>query len=331
MGIHARRRRRAQPRSPTGVTASAGHAIELRDHGNSTWVYALAMRSGPAPRSTQRHVHYDANADTVATDVYRIGFSRALPFLVDSFQWVGPGGTVRTANMLDGMKVRHTGKLFSSFDFLRTQDDYRSELLSVKSGPVRIIRRTRNRVRMFLGLRTPSLYIDYFVYSNQLTMDLIIDLPFKIGLFLSDVQTLTTVDWRELPGAAPMRLLTRAHPAGYVIDGRMSDAKRDIGKSIDTDYVIATSGGDILVTLAIDPGIPIEKRTYLLDDQSLPDPPEAVVGQYGNSGYATTGWERVGSGVYHMLFNLRLVPDGEQPRGLGLLETAPSALSAGGR
>ena len=55
------------------------------------------------------------------------------------------------------------------------------------------------------------------------------------------------------------------------------------------------------------------------------------MGQYGNSGYATTGWERVGSGVYHMLFNLRLVPDGEQPRGLGLLETAPSSLSAGGR
>ncbi|HEX9627520.1 MAG TPA: hypothetical protein VGA00_11340 [Acidiferrobacterales bacterium] len=309
------------PAAPLEPAFAAAHAIELRGDGASAWLYALAVRDGPAPRNAYRHVRYDARSDAIVTAAYRIGFSRDLPFLIDKFQWAGPDGAPRTANLIDGMKVRHTGRLFGVFDFHRTEADYQSERVAVKAGPVRVIRRTRSRVRMFLGLRTPSIHIDYLAHRNRITMDLIVDLPFAIGLFLSDVETLTTVDWRPIADAGPMRMLTRAHPDGHVIDGRMSDAERAVGNSADTDYVITGDGGDILVTLSIDPALPIAQRIHLMDDQSLPDPPEAVVGQYGNSGFATTGWERVGRGVYHMLFDLTLVPDGERPRGPALLES----------
>lgn len=305
---------------PESFAAIAVQAIRVHSGAAGGWVYALAFADTPPPKSPDVYVHYDAERDAISTDAYRAAFSPDLPFLIDRFQWKISEAGDWSPNLADTMKVRHTGKLFGAINFKRSQADYRSQLISVKQGPIRIIRRTRNSVRMMLGMRTPSLLIDYIAYRRYAVMDTIIDLPFPIGWFFSHVETLTTMDLRNDPGLREMRILHRAVPGGIALDGVTPPGERNLEKEKDTDYVIANNFGQILVQLDIDKELPIQKRVYFVDNQELPDPPENVPGQFGNSGYATTGWEDVGRGVHHMQFSFTIVPAREQPRGMALLE-----------
>lgn len=305
---------------PENLAAIAAQAIRVRSGDAGGWVYALAFAGTPPSKSPNVYVHYDAERDAISTGVYRAAFSPDLPFLIDRFQWKISEAGDWSPNLADTMKVRHTGKLFGVINFKRSQADYRSQLVSVKQGPIRIIRRTRNTVRMMLGMRTPSLSIDYIAYRRYTVMDTIIDLPFPIGWFFSNVETLTTMDLRNGPGLREMRILHRAAPDGIALDGVTPPGERNFEKEKDTDYVITNNFGQILVRLDIDKELPIQKRVYFVDNQELPDPPEHVPGQFGNSGYATTGWENVGRGVHHMQFSFTIVPAREQPRGMALLE-----------
>ena len=305
---------------PAVNDASAVQAIRVRTDGDWAWVYAMAFNVTPAPRSKTSYMEYDAAKDTLSSDVYRAGFSPKLPFLMKTFQWKNPDSGLWGPNLIDTMKLKHTGKMFGIFNFLRTHEDYRSRLVAVKTGPVRIIRRTRNSVSMMLGLRTPSIYMDYIAYRHFAVMDTIIDLPFPIGWFFSDVETLSTVDLRDGPELPATRIFHRSVPDGIAIDGVTMPGEHDLGKEKDTDFVIANLFGQILVQLDIDKELPVHKRIHFVDNREAPDPPEEVPGQFGHSGYATTGWENVGRGMHHMQFSFTVVPQKELPSKTALLE-----------
>lgn len=288
--------------------ASAVQAIRVRTDGDWAWVYAIAFNIAPTSRSHVRYMDYDAAKDILSSDVYRAGFSPNLPFLMRAFQWKNADTGQWGPNLVDTMKLKHTGKMFGVAKFLRTHEDYRSRLVAVKTGPVRIIRRTRSNVSMMLGLRTPSIYMDYIAYRHFAVMDTIIDLPFPIGWFFSDVETLSTVDLRDVPELPATRILHRSVPDGIAIDGVTMPGEHDLGKEKDTDFVITNRFGQILVQLDVDKELAIHKRIHFIDNKAAPDPPEDVPGQFGHSGYATTGWESVGRGVHHMQFSFTLVP-----------------------
>lgn len=303
--------------------AIAVQAFRVRTDGDWAWVYAIAFNVTTAPRSKTSYMVYDATKDSISSDIYRAGFSPKLPFLMKEFQWKNPDSGLWGPNLIDTMKLKHTGKMFGIFNFLRTHEDYRSRLVAVKTGPVRIIRRTRNNVSMMLGMRTPAIYMDYIAYRHFAVMDTLIDLPFPIGWFFSDVVTLSTVDLRHDPVLPATRLLHRAVPGGIAVDGVTQPGEHDLSKEKDTDFVIANSFGQILVQLDIDKELPVQKRIHFVDNQETPDPPEEVPGQFGHSGYATTGWENVGRGMHHMQFSFTVVPQKQLSSKMTLLERIP--------
>ena len=154
--------------------------------GEQKWIYLIETKAAQSPPSANTlYVVYDATKDVIETGIYRIGFSSALPFLINSMQWHIDGPKKWSPNLVDTMKIRHHGKLFGNIDFARTQDDYRSRLVAVKEGPVRIIRRTLNTVRIFGYLQSPSLTIDFLAYRNGFQMDTTVDLPFRLNWFVS--------------------------------------------------------------------------------------------------------------------------------------------------
>ncbi len=288
------------------------------------WVYAFVVHDGIPERTPRDYISYDLEHDAIETDTYRIAFSKKVPFLVSTLTWKRAESGRYSPNLADVMKVRHRGKLFHKFDFLRTQDDYTSKVVAVKDGPVRVIRRTANRVRILWNLRTPSIFVDYICYRNAFNMDTLVDIPFRIGWFFSDVETLMTMDGNDDPAVPRRKVYSRSTQEGFSINGMMSNAKNVFNASGETAFVVASSDGLIVIGMDIEKDFPIQYRAYLMDDKVVPDPPENIPGQFGNLGFLTTNWEALDTSLHHMIFSVYMVRNMTPKEGLELLTNAPS-------
>ncbi len=296
-------------RVPDVPGASAGAEIELRDPhtGQRGWVYALVFEERPPDPPPADYVAYDPVRDTVESEIVRIGFSREKPFLIETILWKEAETRRYAPNFTDTMKIRHRGRLLRAVPFERTQGDYTSRLIAVKDGPVRVIRRTSNRVRVLWRLKTPSISIDFIHYANAFFMDTRLDLPFKPGLFFSDVETVMSLDGRPDPQFPRTEVFTHSLRDGVPIDGTMSDEKKLLNFSSDNSLVLANTFGKILVTLELERGSPIRARPYLMDDAAVADPPENIPGQFGNVGFLSTGWDRLDTAVHHLVVSVYMI------------------------
>jgi len=271
--------------------------------GNSGWIYA-SISNRSKPPSSDKVIHYLPDTDSIRSRLYHIGFSKQLPFLVDTFHWKLDGNHAWSPDISDTMKIRHRGAFLGFIPFQRTQSDYSSRLVSVKEGPLRVIRRTSNRIRMLWELKTPALYVDYVMMPDGFIMDTIIDIPFNIGLFFSNVETLTTMDWNDDPDLPKLAIYPPDGVTKLAVDGRMSAEKKAFNIISARHFSVSSSFGDLSVRLDIPDGFPIQPWLYLRDDREEPDPPENQAGQFGNVGFRTTEWEQIDTEVHHLTFTI---------------------------
>jgi hypothetical protein len=272
------------------------------ESGTAGWVY-IRISSGGQPLSADRPVRYLPDTDSVKAQLYHIGFSAELPFLVDTFHWKLPGQHAWSPDISDTMKIRHRGIFMGFVPFQRTHADYSSQLVAVRRGPLRIIRRTSNRIRMLWKLRSPALYVDYIMMPDGFVMDTVIDIPFNIGLFFSDVVTLTTMDWNDDP-ALPDLTIHSPDGTALPVNGRMSGDKQRFNTVNESAFSISSSLGELFVRLDIPEDFPIQPWLYLKDEVKTADAPEHHRGQFGNVGFRTTEWERIDSDVHHLKFTI---------------------------
>ena len=271
--------------------------------GISGWIYA-SISSQHGPVSSGNIIRYLPDTDSVRSGLYHIGFSEQLPFLVDTFHWKLDGNHAWSPDISDTMKIRHRGTFLGFIPFQRTQSDYSSRLVSVKEGPLRIIRRTSNRIRMLWKLKTPTLYVDYVMMPDGFVMDTIIDIPFNIGLFFSNVETLTTMDWNDAPELPKLTIHSPDGVTELAVDGRMSADKQAFNTANTRHFSVSSSFGDMFVSLDIPDDFPIQPWLYLRDDIEEADSPENHAGQFGNVGFRTTEWERIDTKVQHLTFTI---------------------------
>ncbi len=268
--------------------------LRVYDHksGREGWLYLVA-RPAPADAPNNPRLRYDAQADRIESDRYRLGFSRDLPFLVEEMRWHDSNQAAWSDNLTDGMSVRHVGKLFGRVDFERTTDDYKSELEQIKQGPVRIIRRTANKVRILGWLSTPSVIIDYVAYADGFEMNTMVDLPFRIGAFFDDVETYMLMSWRSSP--ANPRIATRSVPEGAALDGVDSAAERAINAAGDVMLELRNDVGAMQVLMEKEDRLPVAYAVYVRDaDATGP----------AQIGFHTSNWEAVDTDVYRLTFHV---------------------------
>ncbi len=311
---------------PEALGASGGAEIELRDPhtGRRGWVYGLVFPNGPPQAAPIDYVAYDRGRDAIESDTVRIGFSREKPFLIDTILWKESETRRYARNFTDTMKIRHRGRLLKALPFERTQGDYTSQVTAVKDGPVRVIRRTSNKVRVLWRLKTPTIVIDFIHYANAFFMDTRLDLPFKPGLFFSDVETVMSLDGRPDPDLPVTEVFTHSLREGVPIDGTMSDRKKLLNFSTDNALVLANTFGKILVSLEVERGSPIRARPYLMDDIGVADPPENIPGQFGNVGFLSTGWDRLDSAAHHLVVSVYMIRTITVDDAFRMLRHAPS-------
>ena len=112
------------PVSPRDIEYDALIEIELSDPKRSRrgWVYALVSKRDREAPEMLDYVTYDSKEDSVLGRSYRLRYSKKLPFLVDTFQWRLDEDNSLSHDIIDTMKIRHTGKFFHRFHFYRTHE-----------------------------------------------------------------------------------------------------------------------------------------------------------------------------------------------------------------
>lgn len=288
--------------------------------GSQRWPY-ISREKPASPLSD--YVHYSSVDDQIITDSYLIGFSAATPFLLNHLQRRSDVSEPWSPNLVDTMKIRHAGKFLHRFEFVRDQSDYRSKITAVKDGPVRVIRRTNNKVRIVLFLSTPSVEVDFISYRNGFYVDTLLEIPFSIGTFFSNMTTRFSLDWRDDIENFQGQVYAVDFADGLAIDGKMSVAETEFNQANSQAILLSNHWGDMLLSMEIPPDLPLRSNNFLHDDRMVGDAPENVPGQFGNCGYLTSNWEAVDTELHHMMFRVFLTPSQSPAKAMEMMQHAP--------
>jgi hypothetical protein len=261
------------------------------DH-TSGFVYLVAAERPPA--ADRRYVGYQAAGDLVSAARYRIGLVGALPSyfaLVTADGAVGP-------NLVDGLRLRAEATMRADLAHWKLNEQQgRHELIAWKTGPVRVIRRSRHQVVLGLGIRLTAGVANTYFYANHVFGPGSLRLPFSPGVLFRDITAYAAVDGLDLRG-------WRYHapgvpPAGFAIDGHMDDAERAFASSGDW-FVLAHHEQAILFVTRMSENLRRAVPIQLLyrDDATQPNPPERAPGTVPLAGYEGRGIERLERGRY---------------------------------
>ncbi len=280
---------------------------------SSGWIYIILQENKSNSVKRGASLLYQSEEDRIISPVYKVGFSNDKPFLLNAFHWnlsenlssenFASEEVKWSSDMTDTMKIRHMGKFFG-FPFKRTDDDYYSKLLSVKKGPLRVIRRTENTVKVFWKLKSPALYIDYVMMPDGFIMDTMIDIPFKISFFFSELITMTTMDWNNSVEQQHLFIKTENSNLSLPVNGKNTDNKKKFNQIMASNFSAMGELGNFNVKLDIPDDFPIHSQLYLRDALHEIDLPENNPGQFGNVGFKTTGWENIDSELHHLKFTV---------------------------
>ncbi|NOY54197.1 MAG: hypothetical protein GXP58_11370 [Deltaproteobacteria bacterium] len=253
---------------PERIKAAKVLEIEVIDpvnHG-SGWTYLALFPHAPPPLSPVRYMTYDPQKRNVYSPLYSLSYSTKKIAVMDAL-------TFRKKSILDRLKIRIKAEI--KFGFIKTamhfnEEDVRGYHVGYIAGPVRIINRTVNQVRLPLGLRTPKVVCDHYFYPRYAEIPLLLHMNFLV----SRASLLLSADYRGapfsqafLPGLKEAVKLTGRTPL------RLDPAKGD-WIALDGDL------GTVINAMQVPVGISryISTRPHLISDRERSYPPESVPG-----------------------------------------------------
>ncbi len=289
------------PAPPGQRPPDAVAVVEL--HGPDGAVAYLAHHRHDPPRVNRTWLHYRREQEAVDHPGFTVGFEPDRPFVLNRLVW---NADPNQRDWIDTGKFRASGRLMGAFRFRRTREDFASRVTGVIEGPVRVVVRTENRLRMAFGLRSPSSIVDRIHTPRALLLEMRIHIPFRIGWFFDNLAIRSTIDLA--PGEP--RTITCPNHVTTPIDGRPQPSEVILRGCPLEGFTIADTYGALHGTLTLGPRLKLKAAIYYVDDDTDRDPPEEIPGHHGESGVTLTGWEHLGRGDYRMRMVLRMAPAG---------------------
>lgn len=295
----------AGERAPGGAPpAAAGREIRVDDPIDRTTGWAYVVVDAYPPRSTRRYVDYDAASDRVVAARYRVGMAGALP--VDfAVGLVGPMGP----NLLDGLRLRAEATLHTGLAHWEISErDGRHDLIAWTAGPVRVVRRSRHKVDIGLGIRLTAGLAHTYFYGENVYGPGAMKLPFSPSVFFSDITAMGGVDLQGLVGwryVAP-----GVEPPGFAIDGHMDDRERGFAGNgswftLVDDTQEARQAILVAMTMSESLRRAIPLSLVYVDDAARRAPPEVTPGSVPLVGISGRHGEKLEAGRYG--FQLRVI------------------------
>lgn len=296
---------------PADALAAAEIMVTDPVDGGTAYAYAVAFGS-TAVKSDVDYVRYDPARNTIYAKNYTMGFSEEAPIAIGHLSLTPEGGGNNT-NQADRLKVRFYAKLsVGDFEIKKDENGFTSKVIAWIDGPIRIVRRTKNRQTLFWKIPTPSAILDNIYYGNAFEFPTRVDLPFDVDTFLKNPTFRVSTDSLcSIPGRIWMN---EKNPEPVAIDGVMSEGEKSLNKRPYKWMIVAQTAegtkGAWMNRLLYDkhatPAVPL---LYYNDDMSKPDPPETEPGQCGNVGYELENLEKVEKGVLNLTSIMYNIPD----------------------
>jgi len=298
--------------SPDMEPAGATIIIEvtLTDPVNDSkgWVYVVAFGK-PAPKSKVDYVRYDPRKNIIYAKNYTMGFSAKAPIAIGHLSLTKAGGG-NGVNQADRLKIRFRASAMKGMVQIdKNENGFKSKVIAWTDGPVRVIRRTKNRQTLFLKIPTPSAYLDNIYYYNGFEFPTRIDLPFDVDTFLSDPYFRVSTD--SLCNGQGRLFFNENNPNPVKVDGVMSPEEKNLNKDPYKWMIVTGTGsykGGWMNRLLYDRSSPVIPKLYYMDDKGHPDPPEDDPGQCGDVGYTLENLEKVKKGVLNLTSVMYNIP-----------------------
>lgn len=291
----------AGERAPDGAPpAAAGREIRLHDpiDGATAWAYLLV--ADDPPRSDRHYVEYVPAHDRVVAAGYRVGMLFALPadFAIGLNGPMGP-------NMLDGLRLRANATLHARLArWAITERDGDHALVAWNAGPVRVVRRSRHKVDIGMGIELTAGLAHTYFYGEHVYGPGAMRLPFSPSVFFRSITAMGGADlqgldgWRYVAPGAP--------PPGFAIDGRMSEEERRFAGA-GSWFALVDRDQAVLVAMSMSENLraTIPLSLLYVDDVARHAPPEVTPGSVPLVGLAGRNGEKLQAGRYG--FQLRIV------------------------
>jgi hypothetical protein len=310
--------------SPAALAAWASwREIRVEDPLDHTAGFAYLVVADDPPVTDRRYVEYDAAHDLVSTARYRVGLVHALPVYM-GLALDGPLGP----NVLDGLRLRAEATLLAGLvHWTLNEQQARNELIAWKTGPVRVVRRSRHHVRLGLGIELSAGVAHSYFAAQHVVAPGMLKLPFSPRIFFRDISAFAGADFRDLGG---WRFHAPGVPAdGFAVDGKTDDAERTFRHG--GDWFALTRGHEAIVvatTLSENLARAVPLEVTYVDDATRRAPPENVPGSVPLAGFRGHGLEQLDSGRYTFELRIFTVPRYQAGDEARLLAQAATSLAA---
>lgn len=292
--------------------AGAGRLVEIEVRDPVTagqgWTY-LAWFSDPPPESPRDYVRYDPQEDRIYADCYTLGYAPEKDLVYTTSLAIRPecGGNGR--DLLDRLLIRFSATvLLRGVTFSRNEDDFVSRVLAYKDGPVRMMRRVANSMRLVVGLRTPKLIAYSMYYRDAVEAPNRIDIPVAVGAVLKDFHFEGGADY--LSEAVGMRFSSSRNPEGVPVDGHMSPKEEALDPRDLEWTLLAGPQGNLLTRIDFGPGLRgvVGKELVYRDDAARSEPPESEPGQFPKIAFSFTNLTALKRGRYSYSVHFYCLP-----------------------
>lgn len=278
----------------------AAAEIAIRDPltGTMRWAYVVAYES-TAPRSVRSYVAYDPAADRVRGQRVTLGFRHGVPgyLALDGTDAMGGGGPA-AASLLDRFKVRATATfLWGLVHFTRNEDDITTEFVAWRQGPIRIIRRQRQWVRIGWGIHSPTFGSYTYFYRDFAELPVGLYLNFPPTYFFGDISIRAFLDFRDLRGWS---VLVPDIAELVTVDGVMTASKQGLNELHGAWFALRSPQVTLVQALDVGPSLATVRCRLLYSETTESEPPEEVPGAEPAIGYQLDHWEHVPAGAHQL-------------------------------
>ena len=261
--------------------------------GQARYAYIAAV---DAPlRSSVHYLYYDRAADRIETTFYRIGLTDGWPTefaLQHQIHGDAP-------NLIDRFKVRTSATILQLFSYRMNENDIHNRLLAWKVGPVRMLRLESHSVNLLLGIHSPHVQSQVFMYRNYMENPTRINFPWMPRLVLDNLKLRLDVDYFNLNG---FQLTWSAMRTPPLVIGSNSPEERKLehGPTGPPIRWLALRGDDRLLMQALRPSRDFDllQLSLYYRNSSVPDPPEKYPGEHPGIGYVIGGYQNLGRGIH---------------------------------
>ncbi|GEM_PF-6832608 len=249
--------------------------ITVSENGEKGWVYFVYPLRHHINTRYVKYKHY-GNLETISTPLYSASYRNQSIFFSSYRVKKRAGGNDR--NIIDTMKLRFVIKTFLGITFKRTERDLTYRVIGVKAGPVRVIRKTSSRLKVFLGLKSPAILVDNYYTKYYLETPSYLTVPFKLSYVAKKAYYRQTISYTgEILGS---RLFCNGCRKPLIFDGKMEDYEKETKVEPLFWSAIIGKAGYLVYLAKWSKDLPVTKNLYFYDDTNATDPLEKFPGVY---------------------------------------------------